>query len=45
MAFVIFLSWLLKLVGFLCNRKVGQKTDGQKIIVANEVNITIINNK
>ena len=33
---------ILKLVGFLCSRKVGQKADGQKIIVAGDNNIVII---
>ncbi len=34
-----------KLIDLLKNRKVGQAKNEQKIIVANEVNITIINNK
>jgi hypothetical protein len=36
---------ILKLVELLKNRKVGREKNEQKIIVANEVNITIINNK
>ena len=37
---------ILKLVGFLHSRKVGQKTDEQKIIVVGENNmVIIINNK
>lgn len=36
---------VLSLINFLKNRKVGQAKNEQKIIVANEVNITIISNK
>lgn len=36
---------ILKLVSYLLSRKVGQKPDGQKIIVVGDVNITIVNNK
>ena len=36
---------VLSLINFLKNRKVGQGKNEQKIIVANEVNITIIGNK
>ncbi len=36
---------ILKLIGLLSNRKVGQEKNEQKIIVAGEVNITIISNK
>ncbi len=36
---------VLKFIGLLLNRKVGQEKNEQKIIVANEVKITIINNK
>ena len=36
---------ILALIDLLKNRKVGQKKNEQKIIVANKVNITIISNK